>query len=103
MINGRNSKWYRRQCDLYATRLGEWLNEHPGRKTKARTIIMQCEIELGRNLRNEDKAYEAIRAVDEIAFSAPEAAARVIHKATRPSEKFNEFWNKADKRRAENG
>ena len=92
MINGRNSKWYRRQCGLYATRLGEWLEAHPGRKSKGRTIIQQCEIELGRHLKNEEVAYEALRAVEEIAFSAPESAARVIHKATRPSEKFNDFW-----------
>ena len=88
----RNSKYYRRQCALYAVRLGEWLEATPGRKTKARMAIATAYGALSAVKLNEDEAYESIRAVDEIAFSAPESAARVIHKATRPSEKFNEFW-----------
>ena len=97
MINGRNSKWYRRQCGLYATRLGEWLLANPGRKSKGRTIIQQCEIELGRHLRNEEEAYQALLAVEEIAWSAPVSAFKVIHKAILPSEKFNEFWERPSK------
>ena len=93
MINGRDSKWYRRQCGLYATRLGEWLEANRGgRKTKARMAIATAYGALDAVKLNEEEAYEALRAVEEIAFSAPESAARVIHKATRPSEKFNEFW-----------
>ena len=88
----RNSKYYRRQCALYSVRLGEWLEANPGRKTKSRMAIATAYGALSAVKLNEDEAYESIRAVDEIAFSAPESAARVIHKATRPSEKFNEFW-----------
>ncbi len=88
----KNSKWYRNQCALYSVRLGEWLSENPGRMTKARKIITEAERELGRNLRNEEEAYQALLAVEEIAWSAPVSAFKVIHKAIRPSERFNEFW-----------
>ena len=96
MINGRNSHWYRRQVGLYAVRLGEYLEDNPGRLTKARRVIIEAEKELSRYLRNEEEAYEALRAVEEIAFSAPESAARVIHKATRPFEGFSEYWQGKD-------
>ena len=93
MINGRNSKWYRRQCDLYATRLGEWLEANRGgRKSKARMAIATAYGALDAVKLNEEEAYQAILAVEEIAFSAPESAARVIHKATRPFEGFSEYW-----------
>ena len=88
----KNSKYYRRQCDLYATRLGEWLNDNPGRKTKSRMAIATAYGALSAVKLNEEEAYEAMRAVDEIFVTAPDSAARVIHKATRQSEKFNEFW-----------
>ncbi len=92
-MTNRND-WYRMQCSLYATRLGEWLLANSGRKTKSRTIIQQCEIELGRYLRSEEEAYQALLAVEEVAWSAPEKAGRVIVKAMRPSESYTEFLNR---------
>ena len=97
MINGRNSKWYRRQCSLYSVRLGEWLMANHGRLTKARKAIVEAEKELARNFKNEEEAYQALLAVEEMAWSAPVSAFKVIHKAIRPSEKFNEFWQRPSK------
>ena len=88
----KNSKWYRRQCMLYSVRLGEWLSANPGRMTKSRKIITEAERELGEFHRSEEEAYQSLLAVEELAWSAPVSAFKVIHKAIRPSEKFNEFW-----------
>ena len=88
----KNTKWYRRQVGLYAVRLGEYLEDNPGRLTKARKVIIEAERELARHFKNDEDAYQALLAVEEIAFSAPESAARVIHKATRPFEGFSEYW-----------
>jgi len=86
--------WYRRQCGLFAVRLGEWLDANPGRMTKARKIILEAEQELSRNFKNEEQAYQALLAVEEVAWSAPAKAGRVIIWALRPSESYNEFLNR---------
>ena len=86
--------WYRRQCSLFAVRLGEWLDDHPKRMTKARKIIVEAEQELSRNFKNDEQAYQALLAVEEVAWSAPASAGRVIVKAMRPSESYNEFMNR---------
>ena len=57
---------------------------------------MEAKNELSRHFTNDEDAYQALLAVEEIAFSAPESAARVIHKATRPFEGFSEYWQGKD-------
>lgn len=83
--------WYRKQCALYAVRLGEWLDDRPSRMTKTRKVVMAAETELARNFKNDKEAYEALIAVEEMAWNAPTAAFKVIHKAIRPSESFNKW------------
>ena len=85
---------YRKQCALFSVRLGEWLDANPGRMTKARKTILEAEQELSRNFRNDEEAYQALLAVEEVAWSAPASAGRVIVKAMRPSESYNEFLNR---------
>ena len=86
--------WYRKQCALFSVRLGEWLDANPGRMTKARKTILEAEKELSRNFRNDEQAYQALLAVEEVAWSAPAKAGKVIVKAMRPSESYNEFLNR---------
>ena len=86
--------WYRKQCALFAVRLGEWLDSHPGRMTKARKTILEAERELARNFKNDEQAYQALIAVEEVAWSAPAKAGKVIVKAMRPSESYKEFLNR---------
>lgn len=64
---------------------------NPGRMTKARRIITDAQWELDRNFKNDEEAYQALLAIDELIFSAPPAAAKVLFKATRPSESFNKW------------
>jgi hypothetical protein len=59
--------------------------------TKARKIIIGCEQELGRRFGNDEEAYQALLFVDEVIWSAPPKAGRVILKAMRPSESYNKF------------
>jgi len=94
MSNMVNQKWYRAQCALFSVRLGEWLESNPGRLTKARRIIIEAEKELGRNYKNEEEAYQSLLAVEEVAWCAPPKAGKVIVKAMRPSESYNEFLNR---------
>jgi len=86
--------WYRKQCNLFAYRLAEWLDANPGRMTKARKTILEAERELSRNFKNDEQAYQALLAVEEVAWSAPAKAGKVIVKALRPSESYNEFLNR---------
>jgi len=83
--------WYRKQCALFSVRLGEWLDANPGRMTKARRIIIDAQRELGRNFKNDEQGYQALLAIDELIFSSPPAAAKVLFKAMRPSESFNKW------------
>ena len=83
--------WYRRQCSLFSVRLGEWLEANPGRMTKARKAIVETEQELGRNFKNDEEAFQALLAVDEVIWSGPPKAGRVIFKSMRPSESFNKW------------
>ena len=85
--------WYRMQCALFNVRLGEWLEANPGRMTKARKVIVEAERELGRRFSNDEAAYQALLAIDEVIWSAPEKAGRVILRAMRPSESYNKFLN----------
>ena len=83
--------WYRKQCALFSVRLGEWLEANPGRMTKARRIIVDAERELSRNFKNDEQAFQALLAIDELIFCSPTAAAKVLFKATRPSESYNKW------------
>ena len=80
----RNLNWYRNQCALYSVRLGEWLDANPGRATKARKTLVEAGEILGRRFSGERDAYDALLEVEELAWNAPKAAFKVIHKAIRP-------------------
>ena len=77
----RREKWYRYQCSLYSVRLDEWLEAHPGRRTKARTSIEHAAEHLGKFWKTEEQAHAALVAIEEFAFDAPPAAQKVIRRA----------------------
>ena len=85
--------WYRRQCALFSVRLGEWLEANPGRMTTSRKVILEAENRLSRRFSNDEEAYHALIEIDEVIWSAPEKAGRVILKAMRPSESYAKFLN----------
>jgi len=89
MTNRRD--WYRAQCALFSARLGEWLEENPGRMTRSRKTILEAEKELGRNFRNDEEAYQSLIAIEEVIWSGSPKAGRVIFKSMRPSESFNKW------------
>lgn len=87
----KRQDWYRKQCALFSVRLGEWLDDNPGRMTKARKAILKAHDELARNFKDDNEAYLALVDVDDMAFEAPRSAGRVILKAMRPSESYNKW------------
>jgi|TARA_Y100000310_G_C20008337_1_gene501741 hypothetical protein len=91
--NMSRQNWYRKQASLFAQRLTEYLEATPGRMTKARKAILNSQEILSQNFRNEEVARWAISETERLAWQAPEKACRVIVKALRPSESYNEFLN----------
>ena len=77
----RNLNWYRNQAVRMHTNLVSYLQDNPGRATKARKAIVEAREELGRRFSNEADAYEAICEVEKMGWQAPKSAARVIAKA----------------------
>lgn len=91
MTVSKRQDWYRKQCALFSVRLGEWLDDNPQRKTKGRQAIVEAEQELGRNFKDDEEAYQALIAVEDMMWVAPKKAARVIFNAMRPSESYNKW------------
>jgi hypothetical protein len=79
---------------LYAQRLTEYLDENPGRATKARLAIVETLRLLDQKFSHERNAREAIAEAERMGWHAPITAAKVIAKALRPSESFQDFLRK---------